>query len=74
MFRSISDSRLDSLELIRPLLPLTVAFDPDAHASEYHLFSASEIDAQLHYISVTNGIESGRHVRLTKPGAIQKGA
>ena len=43
------------LEIVRPLLPGPVAFNPNFHTSEYHLLSSTKVNAQLHNVSVLDG-------------------
>lgn len=61
---NISICMTNVLELIGLLLPAAVALNTDAHAAENHLFSSAEINAQLHDISIPNGIQPRHHVRL----------
>jgi len=44
----------NGLEATWPNLPAFVQLHPNLYASEYHLFSAFEVDAQLHDISIVD--------------------
>ena len=63
----------DPLEVIWPLLPGPVALNPNLDTSEYHLLSATEINAQLHNISIFDGEELRFHIRLAQPDVVEEG-
>lgn len=62
------------LEIVRALMLRTIAFKPDLNASENHLLSAPEVDAQLDNVSIFHRIKSGLHIWLAEPDVIQESA
>ena len=60
------------LELVRLLLPRSITFNPNPNASEYHFFSPSEVDTQLHDITIFDGVQTGHHIGLTQAHVVQK--
>jgi len=61
-----------SLELVRLLLPRSITFNSNSNASEDHFFSSTEVDTQLHNITIFNGVQTGHHIRLTQAHVVQK--
>ena len=64
----------DLLEVIWPLLPGSVALNPNFDTSKYHLLSATKINAQLHNISILDRKELRFHIRLAQSDVVKEGA
>jgi hypothetical protein len=62
-----------SLEIVRPLLPGPVALNPNFDTSEYHLLSATKVNAQLHDVPVLDREELRFHVWLAQSDVVQEG-
>lgn len=62
------------LEIVRALVFWTIALKPDLDASENHLLSTPEIDAQLNNVSVLHRVKPGLHVWLAEPDVVQESA
>jgi hypothetical protein len=60
------------LELVQPLLPSTVALDANFDASENHLFSATEIYAELDDIPILYAEGLRFDVRLAQTDVVEK--
>lgn len=55
-------------------LPAAIEFDSHLDASEYHLFSAPEVDAQLNDVAIVNGVRLRFGARRTEPDVVEKGS
>ena len=62
------------LEIVRSPVLRTIALKSDLNTPEYHLFTTSEVNAQLNDISILYRVESRLHVGLAESDVVQKGA
>jgi hypothetical protein len=59
--------------MVGAFLPGSIAFNTDFDTSENHLFSTSEVYAELDNISILHRIQSRLGVWLAEPNVVQKG-
>jgi len=65
---------MDSLEGIQLVLPATVELESHLDASEDHLLSALEVDAQLHNVAVVDRKGLRFRAGRTQPDVVQESA
>lgn len=65
---------MNLLERVGLFLPGSVTFDSDLYTSEDHLFATSEINAELHDITIFKGVQTRLLIWLTEPDVVQERA